>query len=306
MTGIQAPARPQHIARGVILIIATGFVISSQDVVFKLFSSELSLWQIFAVRAVLAFPLLIALAWRQGAALAGALKPWPLFRALGMTLTFMAFYAALPFLSLSTVGAANYVAPIFVTLLSAYVISEPAGARGWIAVFVGFAGVVILLQPGTDAFSPWAILPVAGAFFYALAHIATRTKCQGVPVITMALSVNFMMLIAGVAMSGVVMLWQPDAELVHAYPNVLRRWSVIDPSGWAVLTVLAVLSVAIGMMLAGAYQVAPPSVIATFEYSYLVFVAIWDFTVFGITPTGMAVLGMLMIVGAGLLTLQRE
>lgn len=309
MAGVQADERSQNIARGVVLIVATGFVISCHDVIFKLFGGSLSLWQVFSVRAALAFPLFFALAWWQGrhsTILGVALQKWLLVRAMLLTLSFMAFYAAIPFLSLSTVGAGIYIAPIFVTLLSAYVIAEPVGARGWIAVLVGFAGVFILLQPGTDAFSPWALVPLVGAFFYALAHITTRAKCQTVPLIAMALSVNIVMLVAGLIMSVVVMLWQPDAELVRAYPNIVGNWSPISPFEWLVLGVLAILIVLIGIMVAGAYQSAPPSIIATFEYSYLVFVAMWDIVVFGISPSSTTILGMVLIVGAGLLALRRR
>ncbi len=301
--------RPHNIALGVALILAVAFTISVQDVVFKLFSNTLSLWQIFALRGLLAVPMLFVLARVQGikgSILTDALEKWTLLRAISMTLTFMAFYAAIPFLSLSTVGAANYSAPIFITLLSAYVISEPVGLRGWIAVFVGFAGVIILLQPGTDAFSPWAVLPVIGAFFYAMGHIIARTKCQLVPLVTMALSVNLAMLAAGMIVSGLLLVWQLDAQLARAYPNVFGGWSAVGTYEWLVLGLLAVLTVAIAVMLAGAYKAAPPSTIATFEYSYLVFVALWDFMFFATMPSGTSILGILMIVGAGLMILRRQ
>ncbi|WP_299848195.1 DMT family transporter [uncultured Roseovarius sp.] len=301
--------RPQHILRGITLIIAAAFTISVQDVVFKLFSNTLSLWQIFAVRAVLAFPLFAALPWWRGTGpgtLGNALHKWPMVRGLCLTLTFMAFYAAIPFLSLSTVGAANYTAPIFVTLLSAFAIRETVGPRGWVAVCVGFAGVLILLQPGTDAFSPWAVLPVIGAFFYALGHIVTRVKCQDIPLATMALSLNLMMLAAGLGASAVLLIWPPDADLARAFPNVLGPWQPIGQTEWLVLTVLAALTVAIGMLLAGAYQAAPPATVATFEYSYLLFVAFWDLTFFAAMPGGTTLLGMALIIGAGLLVLRRR
>ncbi|WP_282605544.1 DMT family transporter [Pelagibius sp. Alg239-R121] len=301
-------ARPQQVARGVTLIVAAAFTISVQDVVFKLFSAELTLWQIFALRALMTLPLFFALAWVQGAqrsALVDALRKWPLLRALFMTMTFLAFYAAIPFLSLSSLGAANYIAPIFVTLLSAHVIGEAVGLRGWIAVFVGFAGVIILLQPGTDAFSPWVLLPVIGAFFYALSHVTTRTKCQSLPLITLALSVNLVMLAAGLIMSVVLVLWQPGEELVRSYPYIFGTWSPVGTSEWLVLGLLAVLAVAIAMLLAGAYQAAPPSVVATFEYGYLVFVAMWDYFFFATSPSGSTILGMLMIIGAGFMVLRR-
>lgn len=289
-------------------MIAAVFTISVQDVVFKLFSSELSLWQIFALRGLLAVPLLIAVTLASGTqrhVIAAAIGKWPLIRSFFITMTFLAFYAAIPFLSLSTVGAANYIAPIFVTLLSAYVISETVGSRGWIGVFLGFVGVIVLLQPGTDAFSFWAILPVIGAVFYALAHITTRTKCQSVPLAAMTLSQNLMMLLAGLIVSCIIFLWQPTGNLAVSYPYIYGTWSSVELSDWFVLGLLAVFALVVGMLLAGAYQAAPPSTVATFEYSYLVFVALWDILIFGIAPTITSCLGMLLIVGAGLMVLKR-
>lgn len=302
-------ARPQQVMRGIAFIVAAMFVTSLQDVVFKFFSSELTLWQIFVLRASLAVPLLLALAWMRGMrvsrVLVVALQTWVLIRSLFMTLSFLAFYAAIPFLSLATVGAANYIAPVVVTLLSAYVISEPVGRRGWIGVLVGFAGVILLLRPGTDTFSLWALLPLLGACFYALSHVTTRVRCQSVPLPSMALSLNFVMLTAGLIVSGILLLWQPGEELARSYPYLFGNWSAVGISEWLVLGLLAVLTVAIGLGIAGAYQAAPPSIIATFEYVYLGFVALWDVLFFGISPNLVSIVGMVLIVGAGTLVLRR-
>ncbi len=301
--------RAQNIAGGVTLIVLAAFTISVQDVVFKLFSSELTLWQIFALRGVLAVPMLLALSWMRGVQREvgrAALTKWPILRSVFITMTFLAFYAAIPFLSLSTVGAANYISPIFVTLLSAYVIKEAVGPLGWIGVLLGFIGVIILLQPGTNAFSPWALLPIVGAAFYALAHITTRTRCQSVPLASMALSLNLVMLFAGLIVSLLLVWHQPEGEVLSAYPYIFGTWSAVTFSDWLVLGLLAGFAILIGMTLAGAYQAAPPSIISTFEYSYLVFVAIWDILFFGTSPSVTSLTGMVLIVSAGLLVLRRE
>lgn len=301
--------RPQHSTLGITLIVSAMFVTSLQDVIYKIFSSELTLWQIFSLRGLLALPLLLALASVRGIRgrdLLEALRKWTLLRSLFMTLCFLAFYSAIPFLSLSTVGAANFIAPIFVTLLSAYVISEPVGLRGWIAVFVGFTGVIILLQPGTDAFSLWAVLPVMGGIFYALSHITTRTKCLSVPLPIMALALNIVMLTTGLIMSVIIFFWQPGETLVQANPYLLGNWSPVNTSEWIILGLLAVFAVVISMGIAGAYQSAAPSLVATFEYSYLVFAAMWDYFFFSSPANGATISGMLLIVGAGLLVLRRR
>lgn len=301
--------RPQNILRGVSLVLAAALVISIQDVIFKLFSSELTLWQIFALRGMLAVPMLLAMCWFRGmhqGIVKAALGRWVLLRSLFFTLAFMAFYAAIPFLSLSTVGAALYIAPIFVTLLSAYVIKEPVGLLGWLGVCLGFAGVIVLLQPSSDDFSLWAVLPVMGAGFYAFVHITTRTKCQGVPLAAIALSLNLVMAAGALIVSALLFWLSPQGAMVDAYPYIFGAWSTVELEDWLILALLAGFTIVIGMMLAGAYLVAPPSTVSAFEYSYLVFVAIWDIVFFDISPTFATVSGMILIVGAGLLVLGRR
>lgn len=297
----------QNVLLGVALILATAFMISAQDVVFKLFSSAATLWQIFALRGLMALPLLVLIARGRGLSLRdlqSGFTLWPLLRGLCLTVTFLAFYAALPFLSLATVGAANYIAPVFVALLSAFVIGERVSWMVWLGACLGFAGVIVLLQPGSDAFSPFALLPIAGAGFYAIGHIITRTRCQSVPLEALSLSVNAGMCLAGCVISVALLLWVPEGAAVTAFPYILGPWSLLDTRDWLVLLVLTGFAVINGMMLAGAYKAGPPAVIATFEYSYLVFAATWDILLFGTPLTGASGAGIVMIVAAGLLVMR--
>ncbi|MEM9330827.1 MAG: DMT family transporter [Pseudomonadota bacterium] len=301
--------RPRQYLLGISLIIAAALTISIQDLVFKLFSGDLTLWQIFTLRGLFALPMLLVIGWMRGSrsrTLLNAFDTWILLRSVFITTTFLAFYAAIPFLSLSTVGAANYIAPIFVALLSAYVIQEPVGFLGWLAVGVGFLGVILLLQPGTEAFSAWTLLPLIGAGFYALAHITTRVKCQDAPLAALSLAQNLMMFLSGAVISIVLYLAKPEGGTFDDYPYLFDTWTHVETRDWLVIFVLAGFAVVLGMMLAGAYQAAPPAVISTFEYSYLVFVVAWDIIFFDTIPTALSVAGMIFIVTAGLLVLKRH
>ncbi|MEM1075464.1 MAG: DMT family transporter [Pseudomonadota bacterium] len=300
---------PQSILLGVSLIIATAFTISVQDVVFKLFSNQMTLWQIFALRGCLAVPVLAAIlgySHRGIGAVLSAYGLWSLLRAVLITGTFLAFYSAIPFLNLSTVGAANYTAPIFIALLSAIVLKEPVRATGWMGVIIGFAGVLCLVQPGTEAFSFWALLPLLGACSYAAAHLITRAKCQDVPVAALSLAQNTIMLAAGLVISVVLFLAQPNRDIVAAFPYIFGTWSNVETSDWLVLSLLAAFAIVLGMMLAGAYKAAPPAIVGTFEYSYLVFVAGWDILFFGIALNSATLAGMAMIVVAGAMVLHSK
>ena len=135
------PPPTERLALGVALIVGAVFLMSIQDAVFKLYSADLSLWQLFAARGLMTLPIFLVLAWVVRAPIATwreALTTWPLIRGVFMTLQFMAFYAAIPFLNLSTVAAGIYTGPIFITLLSARALGEPVPTSGWVAIALGF------------------------------------------------------------------------------------------------------------------------------------------------------------------------
>ena len=204
-------APKENLMRGITLILITAFLLAIQDSVFKLYATTLSLWQLSALRGLIAMPLFFALARLQkqpkGIIWQG-LSFWPLVRGSFIAIMLLGFYSTLPFLPLSAAGSAVYVAPIFVAILSGIFLNEPVRFFGWLGVCVGFAGVLILLQPGTDAFSPWLLLPLAGAVLYAFAHVITRAKCADTPLWAMAFALNLAMMIAGLLGSLVLYLWR--------------------------------------------------------------------------------------------------
>jgi drug/metabolite transporter (DMT)-like permease len=155
MTSFSVKNRPDRLAYGVTLMVTAVFLMSIQEALIKYFSANLSMWQIFTLRGLLAVPLLVIIAFVQGQSRElwiEALSKWPLLRSLFMTLMFITMYASFPFISLSTAAAGIYAAPVFVTLLSAFAIGEPVGTRGWVAIALGFIGVLVILQPGADVF----------------------------------------------------------------------------------------------------------------------------------------------------------
>ncbi|MGI9200224.1 MAG: DMT family transporter [Woeseiaceae bacterium] len=303
-----AQHRPDNTVLAVTLIVVAVFMMSVQDMVFKQYSTTMSMWQIFTLRGLFALPLVFVIAFasgRQSDLLSGAFQKWSIIRSVLIVTMLISMYAALPVLSLSVVAAGMYTAPIFVTIMSALAINEPVGKRVWCAIAIGFAGVLIILQPGTDAFSYWVLLPVLGGFLYALANVVTRAKCQSISATALALSLQMGFFIAGALLSTGLLLWPPTGEQAASAPFVLGAWSSIGTPEWLLVAGLSVLAVLVGMALAGAYQLGRPSTVAAFDYSYLVFVAVWDYLFFSISPTITTTIGVFLIVVAGLLVLRK-
>ena len=306
MTATPLNAHRDRTLFGVAMIVLAVFLMSFQDAVIKLASTDLSLWQVFVIRSLIAMPILLVIALASGAA--DRLLPrsfgWSLLRSVLLVGMYVFLYAAVPVLSLSVVAAAFYTGPLFITVLSVLIAGEPVGARRWIAVTVGFAGVLVILQPGTDGFTLIAVLPVLSGLFYALAAITTRMKCLDDSPMSLALSLNLVLLGVGALASVAIIVWQPTAIEAGTYPFMLGHWAEMGAREWLVVGLLAVLIVGIGITLAQAYQAASPVVVATFDYSYLVFAAIWSYVIFSEPPAAGTILGMSLIVGAGLMTVR--
>jgi drug/metabolite transporter (DMT)-like permease len=298
-------ALPQKIAVGVATILATAVAMSLGDATVKYISADFTLWQIYVLRSMLAIALILAISMLGPRPPSIRLRSphWGYLRSLLLMMMWIAFYAALSKLSLALVATAYYTAPLFITLFSALIAGEPVGLRRWTAILTGFMGVLVILRPGTDAFSWLTLLPILSAVFYALAAIITRTKCADEGPLALSLALNLSFLLTGTLASCALLLWEPAAGLVEANPFLLGRWSAIGIREWGLIAILAVLIVAISAGVAKAYQSAPPAIIATFEYSYLVFAAIWSFALFSEAPDATTLIGMILIAAGGLLVI---
>ncbi len=303
MAAIKEEIHQDRIALGVALVSMSTLFTSLTDVIFKYASAGGTIWQYFVLRSVLAIPALLAIAflWGDGAATwSRAFRLWPMVRALLFVLMFSVTYAALPVLPLATLAAGLYTSPLFVAALSALLIGERVSSRGWCAIAFGFAGVLLILRPGTDAFTWFTALPVLGGFFYALSALVTRSKCRTTPPATLGVSVNIALVVMGTAVSLLLFIWPPTPESVAVSPFLLGSWQVFEILEWGYVVMVAALMVGNSLVVSAAYQSAPPFIIATFDYNYLIFMTAFGFLLFSEVPDLQTVLGMCMIVGAGM------
>ncbi|MGI9310068.1 MAG: DMT family transporter [bacterium] len=295
---------PDNIPLGASLIIATVLAMAFADAVIKYISADFPLWQIFTLRSLAAVSLLLAIALFARTDLRPRSLKWSLLRAFLLALMYIAIYAAAPVLALSVIAASLYTGPIFVALLSAWWAGEGVGARRWSAVALGFAGVLAIVRPAVDAFSPYALIPVAAGFLYALAAIITRAKCRREQPLALAVMLNFALLATGLLATGALFALRPLLGDGDAYPFLLGEWILMGSREWGIIALLAALIVLIGIGLAKAYQTAPPTIIATCDYAYLPFAALWGFVFFGEIPDTPAVIGIALITFAGVLVLK--
>ena len=196
------------------------------------------------------------------------------------------FFAGLKYLPLATVMALFFSFPIFLTALSVPILGEKVGARRWGAVLVGFSGVLVITRPGSAL--EWPMLYVLGASLsWALVAILTRKLGKTESTGTMVFY----------ALAGFV--------IVMAVPIF---WVWTPPSGMdlALISLAAVVGVSAQMCLIRAYAIAEPALIGPFEYTGLIWAALFGYVIWGDIPDRFTLVGTLIIAASGLYIIHRE
>ena len=295
--------RSDNLPLAVGTIILTVLALSLGDALIKLTSGNFVIWQIFVIRSAIAIPCLLiymAISSRASLRIPNSLS-WTIVRSLLLVLMWVGYYISLPHMSLSAAAAAYYTLPIFITLFSAVIVGDTVSRTGWIAVFLGFSGVVLILKPSVEDFNWYTILPLLAAILYALAMILTRTKCRSEPPLLLSLALNISFVVVG----GVT------AAFIATLPNEVRQgfllapWAAMGPSQWLSMSLLAV-AILIGSIGAAiAYQNGPSSVIGIFDFAYVGFAVLWSVLIFAEIPDIVSVAGMVLIVIAGVMSLRQ-
>ena len=283
-------------------ILAATFTMALQDAVVKLVSADLPLWQLFTLRSAMVLPVLVVVAVgsRNGRSLWPEDFGWAFLRGLFLVGMYVAFYAALPHLPISTVAAAYYTGPLFITLFAGLLLRERIGLFRAGCIALGFVGVLVILRPGGAAFAPVLLVPILSAVLYALAAILTRSRCAAETPVALSLALNLGFLCVGLAASAVLMAVAPDPETVARNRFLLGPWVALDGRAWSVLGFLALANLVIHLCLARAYQAAAPQVVASFDYAYLGFAALWGFLLLREVPDWPTLIGMAVIATGGL------
>lgn len=295
--------RSDNIPLAVGAIVFTVFVLSLGDALIKLTSGNFVIWQIFVIRFMIVIPCLVfflSIKERELLRLPDAIG-WTIIRSILLVSMWISYYISPPNLTLLVAAAAYYTLPIFITLLSAAIVGDTISRAGWLAVFLCFLGVLLILRPKAGDFNWFALLPLLSAMLYALAMILTRTKCRAEHPIVLSLALNIAFVFVG-SVTAAFILTVPD-EARQGF--LLAPWAAMGFSQWISMSLLA-MAILIGSVGAAiAYQNGPSSMIGTFDFAYVGFAVLWGVVFFADIPDGISVLGMALIVGAGIMSLRQ-
>jgi len=197
------------------------------------------------------------------------------------------FFYGLKFMPLVNALTIAFTAPLIVTALSVPILGEHVGWRRWLAVIVGFVGVLVVLRPGRDMFTPAALGIILAAFCYAGLAISSRKLATTESTLSLAVYV-----IVGPLLVSSFML-----------PG---NYVAPDFNGWFLFMSAGLASAFAWVGIIGGYRRAPPSMLAPFEYTALVGAAVAGYYIWGEVPDRWVVAGGVIIIGSGLFIVHRE
>lgn len=281
----------QNTRLGILLMIATTFVFAAQDGISRHLAGEYNVLMVVMIRYWFFAAFVIAVARRKaggiGAAAATTQPFLQIFRGLLLATEICVMILAFTLLGLVESHAVFTCYPLLIAALSGPILGERVGWRRWVAIAVGFVGVLIILRPGFGVFAVEAVVPLVAALLFALYGLLTRYAARRDSTATSFFWTGTM----GAVMMTLIGVWS---------------WESMIASDWAWMGVLCITGALGHWLLIKTYEVAEASAVQPFAYLQLVFASVIGVMIFGEVVKLNVALGAGLIVGAGLFTLWRE
>ena len=277
--------------RGALFMVVAMASFTVNDAITKFSSESMSMAQVLFVRGLFATALVGLLAWRRGALAAprAAMQPLVGWRVVGEAGATVSYLLALSKLPIANVAAVQQALPLAVTMGAALFFGEGVGWRRWLAIAVGFMGVLIIVRPGFAGFSAYSLLVLCSVAFCTLRDLSTRRIPQDTPTLLISAVTSLAMTVLGALLL-----------------PVMGGWTHMSHAATARLALAAVLVLIGYQAIIAAMRIGDISFIAPFRYTALLWSIILGIAVFGDFPDSVMIAGSLIIVASGLYTLYRE
>jgi len=261
------------------------------DTFMKLASSHFSLFQALCLRGIFATTMIAMIAWYQKAflyRLSNKDRRFLTFRIFGDVAATLTYLNALYNMPLANATAILQSLPLVITLAAALFLGEVVGWRRYLAIIIGFLGILFIVRPGSEGFNIYSISAVAAVLFITIRDLATRRLSPEVPSILVSFWTSFFIMLTGAVLS-------PAME-----------WKAIDGNGLALLFAAAALMVFAYLFSVMTMRVGDISFVSPFRYTILIWAIILGYVIFGDVPDGWTLLGTIIIVAMGIYTFYRE
>lgn len=259
------------------------------DAMGKWLVASYGLGQVVLIRSLAALLILAPFLWRAGRkpVIEAERPPMQAARVVFSTMEVFSFYYAVMYLPLADVMTYWLAAPIYVAAASPLLLGEKVGWRRWTAIFIGFVGVIITLEPSSAMFTLPAVISIVGTLAFAFMLLSGRSL-RGTPDKTL---VFFQLLGAGLA------------GLVFAP----FEWAPLTSAGeFGLLCLLGVVAMGAHMLVNRALKISDAATVAPLQYTLLLWAIVFGWMFFGDVPRATMLFGATLIVGSGMFIFFRE
>lgn len=280
------PQQTNSLLLGIGLILLSGSMLASHDAMTKYLAATypvtLIIWVRYSIQSVL---LVLLFSPKMGTRLFYMYRPvLQLLRGMSLLGVSLLLITGLRFIPLAEATAVIFLAPVFVTLLSALLLREPVSKAQWLAIGFGLTGVVLIVRPGGALFDWPVLLPLAAAVCFALYQLLTRMLAGKDHPVTS----NFYSGLTGTLLLAPIGVMQLDQLQQMPVPAL------------SMLLGLGALAMTAHMLLTLAFRYASAAVLAPFTYAQIISACVVGWLVFGQLPDHWALLGVIVIISSGM------
>ncbi len=285
-----------HFTRAVIYILLAILLFDLQGVIIKYLGDRYPVQQLASFRNIFGLipSMLVLFLSREWYARGKQLKirQWrlALLRGLCIAVAQFCFYLSITKMELATASTLTYISPVLITMLSVPILKHHVGLWRWMAVIVGFMGVLMIMAPGTEVFTPYSLLPIGAALGYSLSTVCVRLFDGHVPTALINMYASIGALIGALA-------------ILTATTGYL---GVESPRDWLLLVTMGFVGGFAVLALISAYRLARPASLSPYEYFGIPFAFILGWIFFNEAPFDKLFPGVLLIIMGGMLIAWRE
>jgi len=294
--------------KGIFFIMTGMAFFSIQDSLIKYIYEDVALFELYFGRTLIQSIILLSfvLLTKKTIILKTHYPVLTLVRVVCFFFGFSFFYISLTFMTLAMTSALFFSCPFFMSMFAKFFLKEKIGIRRWSAIFVGFIGVLIVLNPSLEEFNFFKLAPVACALCYATSMTITKYTSSKDSIYTQMTWLYIFAIFASI----IIFLVSGDGKFNNFSDStmqfIFREWFTNPAEAWPYVLVMGIVASISFFCVFSAYSIASPSIVSLFEYSYIVWAMLAGYILFETVPVPRTFIGAAIIIGAGFYIYYRE
>ena len=208
-------------------------------------------------------------------------------RCLAGLIAIVSIFVALRNLPLATVVSISFASPIFTTIFSIFLLNEKVGFYRWLAVFVGFIGIIIISEPGFSSLNIYYIYPIIFCLGLSYVAIAIRKLSSTEPVWLISFFFSF-------------------SILIFSFFSLYQKWIMPSLIDLILLSSIGILGGIANLWLSQSYKFSEVSLVSPLKYLALVFAIVFGYFIWDEIPTIKTLMGALLVILSSFIIFRRE